>query len=233
MILRIVLVGIEGALNLGVIARTCKNFEVDELYIVCPKADLDEAYRYAAQGKDFLEKAMITETLDEALYGSDIVVATSAKGFSIGDVLRQAISIDEFIESIKRFRGRLALLFGRESTGLTREEIEKSDFLVTIPASSDYPVLNVSQAVAIFLWELWRIRRREYRNIAPPASREEVDALLKLFNDVSEKVLSTHDKVKRFMYIWRHVLYRAYLRKYEVRLLTYWIRRVSSKLNKG
>jgi len=230
MIVRVVLVGIEGAVNLGFIARTCVNFGVDELYIVKPVADLNEALQYAAKASDFLARAKIVDELSEALRGSDLVAATTAKGYSVGDVIRQAVPIRDFVEMIHGKVNRLSILFGRESTGLTREELSKADVLVTIPANPDYPVLNVSQAVAIVLWELWNIRKLQASNVPPTASREDVEFILELINRISSKVLGVDEKVKRLAEIWKKILYRSRLSVYEARLITYWLRKIENKL---
>ncbi|MCD6300999.1 MAG: RNA methyltransferase [Staphylothermus sp.] len=230
MIIRVVLVGIEGAVNLGFIARTCVNFGVDELYIVKPVADLNEALRYAAKASDFLARARVVDDLSEALKDSDLVAATTAKGYSVGDVVRQAIPLRDFVEMISGRVNRLSVLFGRESTGLTREELSKADILVTIPANPEYPVLNVSQAVAIVLWELWNIRQLQASNIPPVANREDIEFILELINRISKKVLGVDEKVERLAEIWKKVLYRSRLSAYEARLITYWLRKIENKL---
>ncbi len=228
---RVVLVGVEGSINLGFIARTCVNFAVEELYLVKPRADLEEAKRYAAKAVDMLDKAVVVNDLEEAISGVDLVVATTAKGYSRGDVLRQAIPIRGFVELLRGKNVKLAVLFGRESTGLTRSELEKADFLITIPANPTYPVLNLSQAVAIILWELWNIRRVTASNIPPPADRRSVEELLNLIKKASILVLGHEEKVRRVCEIWRKVLWRAQLSSYEVRLLYYWMQRVLSRLS--
>ncbi len=228
---RVVLVGVEGSINLGFIARTCVNFAVEELYLVKPRADLEEAKRYAAKAVDMLDKAVVVNDLEEAISGVDLVVATTAKGYSRGDVLRQAIPIRSFVELLRGKNVKLAVLFGRESTGLTRSELEKADFLITIPANPTYPVLNLSQAVAIILWELWNIRRVTASNIPPPADRRSVEELLNLIKKASILVLGQEEKVRRVYEIWRKVLWRAQLSSYEVRLLYYWMQRVLSRLS--
>lgn len=233
MIIRFVLVGIEGSINLGVIARTCMNFGIDELYIVDPKANIDEALRYSAKARDYLLKSKIVSDLAEALKDSDLIVATTAKGYSVGDVLRQAIDINEFINLVKKLQSsRITVLFGRESTGLTRNELAMADYLVTITANPEYPVLNVSQAVAIVAWEFWKIRSLKAENIPPRASRDEIEKLLSIIKDISRNIFSSDDKIRRITRIWNNVIYRSYPSKYEVRLLTYWVRRVLSKLNR-
>jgi TrmH family RNA methyltransferase len=228
--LRVVLVGVEGPVNLGVIARTCANFEVSELYLVNPVASIDEALKYAAGGRDLLLRSTVTSSLDEALRGVQVSVATSAIGYSVGDIVRQAVSIEEFAEKIYPRAGKTALIFGRESTGLTRSELLKADFLVTIPASLGYPVLNVSQAVAIFLWELWKREKRLAVNIPPRASREEIVKLISTLEKITEHTVSAEDKRKRCNIALRRVITRSTPSQYELKVLLYWARRIARKL---
>ncbi len=227
---RVVLVGVEGAVNLGFVARTCVNFGVEELYLVKPQASIEEALRYAAKAKNYLQNAVIVDDLEEAIRGVDLVAATTAKGFSVGDTLRQAVPIRNFIDEITGKVDYLAVLFGRESTGLTREELSKADVLVTIPANPEYPVLNLSQAVAVVLWELWNIKGLEAKNIPPPAPREEIDFILQLIREVSKYTIIHEEKIERVMEIWRKVIYRSRLSVYEARLIVYWVRKLLGKL---
>ncbi len=228
---RVVLVEIEGPVNLGFIARTCMNFEVDELFLVSPKADLNEARRFAARAGEVIDKAVIVDTIKEAINGVDLVAATTAKGYGRSDVLRQAISIRKFID-ILRSRGnvRLALLFGRESTGLTRRELGMADFLVTIPASPRYPVLNISHAVAIFLWELWILRGLHAENVPPPPDRRVIEEILSLIRETSKTVMGGGDKAERVFEVWRKVIWRAGMTQYESRLIKYWLQKVNQRL---
>lgn len=227
---RVVLVGVEGAVNLGVIARTCVNFGVKELYLVNPVASLEEALRYSARGRELLSNAVIVNNLEKALEGVDVSAATSAIGFSSGDVVRQAISITDFVEQLVFKARKIALIFGRESTGLTREELLKADFLVTIPANPDYPVLNISQAVAIFLWEIWRRMELKPSNIPPRASRSDVEKVLRVLSDITSSVVPSEDKVRRCNIVLRRLIYRSLPSIYEVKVLLYWVRRVERKV---
>jgi len=227
---RVVLVGIEGAVNLGVIARTCVNFKVSELYLVKPVASVEEALRYSAGGREFLSKSIIVDSLDEALKGVDVVVATSAKGYSEGDPLRQALSIEEFVEKVLPRVNKIALVFGRESTGLTREELARADFLVSIPANPEYPVLNISQSVAIFLWEIWKKTGITPTNIPPRASREDIEKTLEVLREVTSMVVTTKDKAERCNRVLKNIIYRSTPSLFEGKTLLYWSRRVLRKL---
>jgi len=123
------------------------------------------------------------------------------------------------------------LVFGRESTGLTREELAKLDFLVSIPANPEYPVLNVSQAVAIFLWEIWKKQGVKPLNIPPRATRDDIDKITSLLGEITSIVVSSRDKVDRCSRVLRRVIYRSMLSNYEARVILYWARRTLRKLS--
>ncbi len=154
---RVVLVGVEGEVNLGFIVRLCANFMVDELILVQPQVNpySETVTRYAAQGRWFMERMRVVDSLDKALRDVEVSACTSARVGARSDVLRHAYTVREFAEEIAPRYDSVAVVFGRESVGLTREEIAKCDLLVHIPANPQYPVLNLSHAVAIVLYELY------------------------------------------------------------------------------
>ncbi|MCE4620362.1 MAG: rRNA methyltransferase [Desulfurococcales archaeon] len=156
--LRLVLVEVEGAINLGMIARLAENFEVDELYLVNPKASLEEAREYAVRAAHRLDSARIVSSLDEALRGASLSVCTSARS-SERDPLRVAVPPRSAAELAAGIEGVVALVMGRESVGLTRRELEKCHILSSIPSSPRYPALNLANATAIYLYELYLARR--------------------------------------------------------------------------
>ncbi len=154
--LRLVLVETEGPVNLGMIARLCDNFEVDEFYLVNPKASLEEAREYAVHAAHRLNEAVIVGSLSEALSGVSASICTSAKAGS--EVLRSPIPPWDAAGIAASYEGTVALVMGRESVGLTRRELSQCTIQSTIPASPKYPVLNLANATAIFLYELYRTR---------------------------------------------------------------------------
>ncbi|MGC9071158.1 MAG: RNA methyltransferase [Acidilobus sp.] len=155
--LRLVVVGPEGPVNLGYIARLAENFDVDELAIVTPQASVAEAYRWAAKAWPRLATAKVYPSLREALAGVELSICTSDES-SAHDVLRTAVTPEEAALEGSR-RGSVALVVGRESVGLAREELSMCDLLCTIPASPRYTALNLSNATAIILYMLYRESR--------------------------------------------------------------------------
>jgi tRNA/rRNA methyltransferase len=165
---RIVLVEPENEGNVGAVARAMRNFEVDDLVLVraCPLGA--EARKRAMHGGAILETAKAADTLDDALHGADLVVGTSGidttneKRFA-----RIAIPPRDLATRIAPMQGTLALIFGREDFGLFDGELRRCDLLVTIPASKEYPILNLSHAAAILLYEL---------SAVPPSGRPRREA---------------------------------------------------------
>ncbi|BES80711.1 RNA methyltransferase [Pyrodictium abyssi] len=188
--IRLVLVGTEGEINLGFIARLAANFRVDEFYLVDPKVSpaSEEARRFAANGAYMLERINMVKSLDEALAGVGIAACTSARTGQRSDVLRHAVSVREFATELAPRYDSVAVVFGRESVGLTREELSKCHVLVHIPANPEYPVLNLSHAVAIVLYELWTALRFEGR-IHEQADSASLERIYGLLRGVAEELI--------------------------------------------
>ncbi len=228
---RVVLVEPEGSINLGFIARLCMNFDADELYLVNPKASIEEALEYASHARDYLLGAVIKNSLQEAIDGVDLVVATTGKGAGKGDYLRQAVSVRDFIDLLgQRIPGSIAVLFGRESTGLTREELGVADYIVTIPASPRYPVLNLSHAVAIVLYELFLFRGRRYMNVPSRASRGRIVEINALIDDLVYRLVH-ESKAYRIAHVLKTVISRGMPSEYEARQIVYLLRKVLREID--
>lgn len=231
MIVRIVIVEPEGSINIGFIARLCMNFGINELYLVNPKASIEEALEYASKARNFLLNNVVVKTsIDDAIKDIDLIIATTGKGSGRGDYLRQAISLKDFISIIKQRAPRsMAVLFGRESTGLTRKELSLADYLVTIPASPKYPILNLSHAVAIILYELFIYREMHANNIPPRASKDKLMEINRLVDELTARVVH-RDKAYRLGYVFKTVIGRGMPSEYEARQIIYLLRKVLRKI---
>ncbi len=155
--LKIVVVEPLGEINLGSIARLCQNFEVDELRIVSPRCNPKhpDALKMAVQGRSFLENASIYPNLLESIQDCVRVVATCGR-IDHGEIPLQtsANALKWLTEDREASSKPIALVFGREDRGLTNLELQMAQKVVTLNASSNYPSLNLSHAVAIILHEL-------------------------------------------------------------------------------
>ncbi|MCE4620997.1 MAG: rRNA methyltransferase [Desulfurococcales archaeon] len=228
--LRLVLVGVEGAVNLGFIARLTWNFDVDEWYLVSPKASIEEAERYAAKAAEALKSAVIVDSLGEALKGVELSACTSAIISEGNDVLRVPLTPAEFSELAVRRNGVVAVVMGRESTGLTREEIKQCDLLVSIPASSRYRALNLSNATAIILYELYKARAREPSERIE-ADRRTLELILEYVKRLSELVISDRNRAEEAIIAFRRILARCGLSAEEARRMLFLLSRAYRRVS--
>ncbi len=206
---RLVLVGTEGEINLGFIARLAANFMADEVYLVNPQVDpfSSEVRRFAAHGEYMVDRFRVVGSLDEALRGVDLAACTSARVGQKSDVLRHPVSAREFAQEIAPRYNSIAVVFGRESVGLTREEIAKCHLLIHIPANPEYPVLNLSHAVAIVLYELW-LAKQGSRPLQEQADTETLSRIERLIERAAYTVLD-RDRASRAVIAARHLLRRC------------------------
>ncbi len=217
--------GIEGRINLGFILRLTRNFEVDEVILVQPKAELDheETQRFAAHGWEWRDRVKVLDSLDEALRGYEVSICTSAKVGQRSDVLRHPIMPWEIRERVGT-PSSLALVFGRESTGLTREEIAKCDLLLHIPGSPEYPVLNLSHAAAIVLYEVWK-QYKMRGELVEVAKKEDVKMLLDAWEKISLSVVD-EARARNASLAMKRIIHKARPTLGEIRLVTLIVKRV-------
>jgi len=152
--IRIVLIGTTHPGNIGAVARAMKNMCLDQLCLVRPKVFPSAEATARASGADgLLAKARVFDDLDEALKGCRMVVGASARLRTVQwpQVTPRQCAGKLLQESAV---GEVALLFGRESTGLSNTELDRCQYLVHIPANPRYPSLNLSQAVQVLSYEL-------------------------------------------------------------------------------
>lgn len=152
--IRIVLVNTSHPGNIGAAARAMKNMGLSKLVLVDPKEHPTfEAYSRAAGADDILGEAKVVSTLAEALTGCTWVAGTSARMRTVQwPVYEPRESAAKAIESLDN--GEAAIVFGRERTGLTNEELELCNTLVHIPTNPEYSSLNVAAAVQVLCYEL-------------------------------------------------------------------------------
>jgi TrmH family RNA methyltransferase len=227
---RVVLVEPENAGNIGAIARSMKNFALSDLWIVNPKTPLTmETRAFAMHGYDVLKKARKAKTLNQALKHMDIVAGTSAVvATSRSNITRVPITPRELAQRISGSEGNFAIVFGRESSGLSNDELECCDFMVTIPANHKYNVLNIASAASILFYEIFQTRATRP---GPSLASEVVKARLQIEfgRMVNRSGVQAHkrDLVKRSF---RNVISRSFITSREASLLLGVFRRASTKL---
>ena len=153
---RIILVEPLEAGNVGAAARAMKNFGFTDLWIVGGKTErTDNVSAWWAVGAiDVVEKATRVDTLEEALADCHLTVATTAiRGRQVYDSMTPA-DVARLAEEELGAEHRLAIVFGREKSGLTGREVMLCQRTASIPTWPEFPTMNLAQSVAIFCYEL-------------------------------------------------------------------------------
>ena len=164
--LRIVLVEPHEAGNVGAAARAMKNFGFTDLWIAGTRPQrLDDISEWWAKGAvDVVESARRVATLEEALADVHLSVATTA--VRARHVFEQ-LTPREVAQLPLGDEHTLAIVFGREESGLTSNEIAMCQRTASIPTSPQYPTMNLAQSVAVFCYEV----SMEDRRLACPDRR--------------------------------------------------------------
>lgn len=153
--IRIVLVNTSHPGNIGSVARAMKTMGLSELYLAAPLKFPDrKADDLASNAIDVLEKAVVVDTLDEAVADCGLVIGTSTRSRTIPWPL---LSPREFAEKakIESTNTKIAVLFGREQSGLTNEELHRCHYHIQIPSNPEYSSLNIAAAVQVIAYELY------------------------------------------------------------------------------
>ncbi len=151
--IRIVLVNTSHPGNIGAAARAMKNMGLATLYLVDPKEYPSlEALRRSAGAIDILDNAIVVSDLKQAVAGCVWVAGTSARLRTIEwPVYEPRQCIQKALENIEQ--GEIAVVFGRENSGLSNDEMEKCNALLHIPTNPDYSSLNLAAAVQVVCYE--------------------------------------------------------------------------------
>ena len=159
--LRIVLVEPREAGNVGAVARAMKNFGFDDLWIVGEHPELLPVAGWWASGADdLLASARFAATLQDAIGDAHVTVATTSMRGRTTPVTFSPKTLAEKFASLANEQ-ILALVFGREDSGLTRDELVLCQHSAAIPANDRFPTMNLAQSACVFCYELSLIAPRD------------------------------------------------------------------------
>lgn len=148
--LRIILIEPQEAGNVGAVARVMKNFGFEELWIVGEHPPLEPLAGWWASGAgDVVAGAHFVPTLHHAIGDAQITIATTSARGRKATIDSTPSDIAKQFSSLKEHE-TLALVFGREDRGLTREEVIQCQRTAGIPTNPDFPTMNLAQAVGVF-----------------------------------------------------------------------------------
>lgn len=174
--IRIVLVNTSHPGNIGATARAMKNMGLSSLYLVEPKEHPTlEAYRRSVGAIDVLDDAVVVDDLNQAVSGCVWVAGTSARLRTIEwPIFEPRECVQQCIEYLEE--GEIAIVFGRENSGLTNDEIEKCNALLHIPTNAEYSSLNLAAAVQVVCYE-FRLALIKQKTSKTKSNKHREDAL--------------------------------------------------------
>lgn len=213
--IRIVLVEPSHSGNVGSTARAMLNMGLTNLWLVNPKKGIDdEAIALSCHATDVVKNAKIVDSLEDALDGVDFVAGTSARVRRVSLPIEPVSKVTtNILNRIQKFNEKVAILFGRERTGLLNEELLMSNVHAYIPSNEGYTSLNLAQAVQLVAYEIHKqtieltdlMEVPEYNHLHKKASVKEQQGLYKHIEEImlnsgfldEEKPGHVMEKIKR------------------------------------
>jgi TrmH family RNA methyltransferase len=179
----VVLVGTTHPGNIGAVARAMKTMGFASLRLVNPKVfPSAEVTALAAGADDVLYATRVFDSLSAAIADCGVVLATSARVRGIPWPELDAEAGAAALVERARQAVHCALVFGRESSGLSNEELELCQGMIRIPANPEFSSLNIASAVQLICYELrkslhGRVAPADPERVIPPATAEQMERL--------------------------------------------------------
>jgi tRNA (cytidine32/uridine32-2'-O)-methyltransferase len=172
--IRIVLVGTTHPGNIGAAARAMKTMGLGNLVLVSPKTyPCAEATARAAGADDILARVRVYESLQQAVAGCVLVFGTSARYRSLPCPVVSPEQAASQLYAHACQSTEVAIVFGRERTGMTNEELDICHSMIVIPANPDFSSLNLAAAVQILCYELCKLVAVDREN--NPVAEDSID----------------------------------------------------------
>lgn len=183
---KIVLVRPRNPNNIGAVARAMKNFGFLELAVVVPFAPTWNEAVSAVNAEEVLTQARVFDTLAEAVADCTLVIGTADRTRVQGK--QRLFTPDDLHRQLVHTSHRLALVFGSEKHGLTKDDLSHCHHTLSLPTTPDCPSMNLGQAVAICCYELARTKPADTAAPRPTATAGEIEAGLQLLAVVLREV---------------------------------------------
>ncbi|MFA4728500.1 tRNA (cytosine(32)/uridine(32)-2'-O)-methyltransferase TrmJ [Vibrio vulnificus] len=188
---KVVLVGTSHSGNIGSAARAMKVMGLSQLVLVQPECEVDaQAIALASGAADIALNALVVNSLEEAVADCALVVGSSARSRTLEwPMLEPFECAEKFVQEGQM--SHVALVFGRERTGLTNDELQRCHYHVCIPANPEYSSLNLAMAVQTLSYEVRMAYLRHQQSLYPTQETAEYPrhSELELFYQHLEKVL--------------------------------------------
>jgi TrmH family RNA methyltransferase len=213
-----------------------KNFGMTDLLLVDPpELDRDgEAYGFAGQAREDVLPNARTVDFDYLVENFHTVGCTAIPNENATSHVRYPFKTPrELADSLDSVAADTCIVFGREANGLNNDELARLDEICAIPASGDYPVLNLGQAATILLYELRDVTVEETQlpEITDRADEEALEGLHDQFADFLRSLGHPEEKQPKTRRMWRRILGRAHPTGREVRTLRGLFRRAGERMD--
>jgi tRNA (cytidine32/uridine32-2'-O)-methyltransferase len=224
--IKIVLVETTHPGNIGAVARAMKNMNLRNLALVSPKIfPSADATARASGADDVLASAVVCESLPEAIVDCSIVLGASARGRTISwpEITPRECAGWLKVEALDN---KVAIVFGRENSGLKNHELDLCQYLLRIPCNTAFSSLNLAAAVQVVCYELFVASGQNYevflgdKGEEPPATAAQMEMFYEHLSEALTDIGFMHpDKSKSIMRRLRRIYNRARLDSKEVDIL--------------
>lgn len=154
--IRIVLIGTSHPGNIGGVARAMHNMGLADLALVAPRCEVisQDSISRASGADHLLHQAKVHATLEDAVADCTLAVGASARSRTLPwPMLSPRELADRLPNECQAVDSRVALVFGREDSGLTNAELQRCHAHVHIPTNADFSSLNLAAAVQVLAYE--------------------------------------------------------------------------------
>lgn len=213
----------QGELNVGSVCRAMMNFGITDLIIVDPAADYLglQARKMALKAEVLLDNAKVYKNLKEALENFNIAIGTTVRHGKYRKDFFTPDKISEFI--YERYNeNKIALVFGREDSGLSTDDLDLCQHFITIPTDEKFTSMNLSHSVTVILYEISKIVNKDSFNIKRKklAVNSEIENLYEhMKKTMSEIEFLDPQNPDHIMRTFRKIYGRSELDKREVSIL--------------
>lgn len=236
----VILIEPEIAGNVGAVARSMKNFACKNLVLVNPICDPDseESRNRAKHANDVLDDTMIYNSIDDLKTSYDYLIGTTGKLGNDYNIKRSPLSPKQLAKKLGKLtsRSKVGIVFGRESQGLSNEELEKCDYTVSIPSNDKYPILNLSHAVTIFLYEIYQEKNSgKLLKQFTPINAKDKSIILEMIDEVLDGMnfLKGDNQKETQQKVWHQMIGKAMMTRREAFSIMGFFRKLLPKNSKN
>ncbi|MBN2441069.1 MAG: RNA methyltransferase [Spirochaetales bacterium] len=230
--IRVILVNPKSSKNIGAVCRAMKTMNIHNLSIVSTqKFDPDQVKILAIHAYDVYESALFFTHLQDALADVSLAAGISRRRGKRRKYF--ALTPEELAQKIAKTKGNIALVFGNEESGLSEDELSYCDLAVKIPSSHLFPSLNLSHAVQIITYQIFRYLSKseiiEYKPIDHEVLKSVTDIVMRSLKNIG--FFSKGDPAELYLFF-KDILARAGLSTREAARMKVVFRKISGLIAK-